>query len=341
MTTAVTIGNFDGVHVGHRALIDRARAAVRPGVGATGGTDKTGGEGGTEGEVVALAFHPSPLTRLRPHTAPAEIEPWELRVKRLLAAGAGRVEMLSPTPALLGMTPETFVDWLVETHRPTVLVEGADFRFGKGRAGTVQTLRSLAGARGVRVEVVGPVMVSLCDQSEAPASSSLVRWLLGHGRVRDAAFVLGRAHELPGVVVPGDRLGRTIGFPTVNLRTASMTPGDGVYAGKATLPDGREVPAAIHVGGRPAVGSDEFRVEAHLLEPAGGAWTPPAGMPESGWACTLRLIGRVRDVVPLDGLEALKAQIARDCVQVRRALTPMSRDVVMLPATSGRTRDHD
>jgi riboflavin kinase/FMN adenylyltransferase len=116
------------------------------------------------------------------------------------------------------------------------------------------------------------------------------------------------------VVVTGDRLGRTIGYPTANLRTESLCPGDGVYAGVAVLPDGLgEKVAAIHIGGRPAVGSAEHRVEAYLMAADGSAWRPGPAMPESGWACTLRLVGRVRDIVTVDGLEALVGQIGRDC----------------------------
>lgn len=309
---AITIGNFDAVHLGHRALIARARALAGPG-----------------GEVIALAFHPHPFVRLRPELAPPEIEPWETRVRRLTEAGADRVERLEPTPELLGMSPGDFVGRLAETHRPTHIVEGRDFHFGKGRAGTVGTLRELAGARGIAVEVVPPVVVTLRDQSEVVASSTLVRWLLARGRVRDAAYALGRAHELSGTVVTGDRLGRTIGFPTANLRTPCLCPAPGVYAGVAALPDGSEAIAAIHVGPRPAVGRDEHRVEAHLLDPAGGgggaggAWNPPPGLPESGWACTLRLIGYVRDIVHLDGLDALTAQIARDCERCRDIVSPL------------------
>jgi riboflavin kinase/FMN adenylyltransferase len=306
MDTAVTIGNFDGVHAGHRTLIDRARWLVGPG-----------------GRVVALAFDPHPLTRLRAELAPPPIEPWDTRVRRLMAAGVDAVERLEPTPKLLATTPAGFVDWLIDTHAPTHIVEGPDFHFGRGRAGTIETLRSLGAARGVRVEVVPPVVVSLRDQSEVTASSSLVRWLLAHGRVRDAAYVLGRPHELSGTVVQGDRLGRTIGFPTVNLETACLVPGDGVYAGIAHLPDGSTAIAAIHLGGRPAVNDDRPRVEAHLLDLADAAWTPPAGLPEYGWSCTLSLIGRVRDIARFDGLDALTAQIARDCDRARTIVTPV------------------
>lgn len=312
---AITIGNFDGVHLGHRALLSRARELVGP--------------GGGGGEVVAMAFHPHPFTRLRPELAPAEIEPWETRVRRLREGGADRVERLEPTPDLLGMSPAAFVDWLFDTHRPTHLVEGQDFHFGKGRAGSVATLAELGGGHGIAVEVVAPVVVALRDQSEVVASSTLARWLLGHGRVRDAAFVLGRAHELTGTVVPGDRLGRTIGFPTANLSTppSCLCPGDGVYAGIAVLPDGSEAIAAIHVGGRPAIDRAEHRVEAYLMNADGSRWNPPPppapGLPESGWSCTLRLVGRVRDIVRVNGLEALVGQITRDCARCVEIVGPL------------------
>lgn len=307
MSTAITIGNFDGVHAGHRALLARARDLVAH-----------------RGTVIAMAFDPHPLSRLRPEFAPPTLEPWDARASRLRQAGADRVERLDPTPDLLAMSPEAFVDWLIATHAPTHIVEGPDFHFGKGRAGTIETLRTLGAARSIHVEVVPPVIVSLRDQSEVLASSSLVRWLLAHGRVRDAAYALTRPHELAGTVVRGDRLGRTIGFPTINLDTACLVPGEGVYAGVADLPDGSTAIAAIHLGGRPAVGDATPRVEAHLLDAAGGPWTPPPGLPEYGWACTLRLIGRVRDVAPFDGLDALTAQIARDCDRAREIVTPVS-----------------
>lgn len=310
MSVAVCIGNFDGVHVGHRALIERARAVV-----------------GADGTVVALSFWPHPAAVLRAGTEPAAVEPWEVRVERLVEAGADLVERLEPSAELLGMSPGEFAGWLVERFGMQVVVEGPDFRFGKGRSGDVGTLAELGGAMGFGVEVVPPVVVTLRDQSEVAASSTLARWLIGHGRVRDAAFVLGRVHELRGEVVRGDQLGRTIGFPTANLRTAGLVPGDGVYAGAALVPDGaggvRAVLAAIHLGGRPVVNSAEARVEAYLMEADGGPWVPPGGMPEYGWACTLRVVGRVRDVVRLDGLEALKAQIARDCLEVRRMVPPV------------------
>jgi len=312
----ITIGNFDGVHAGHRALLAKARSLAGP---ADAG-----------GRVVALAFDPHPLSEIRPGDAPKPIEPWAIRCERLHRAGADEVERLEPTRELLGMSPESFVAWLVERHHPDHIVEGPDFCFGHKRSGDVDALSRLAGSLGVAVHVVPPVVVTLRDQSEVIASSSMVRWLLEHGRVRDAGYVLERPHELSGTIVPGDRIGRTIGFPTANLDTGSMRPAPGVYAAIA-IPDRSDpVSAAVHIGGRPSVGDPRPRVEAHMLGES-GPWMPPEGLPEAGWACTLRLIGRVRDVMKLDGLDALKSQIARDCARAREITQPQVRSPLRTP----------
>lgn len=323
-TRVITIGNFDGVHAGHRALLARARELVREsaGVGA-----------GVAGGVIAMAFDPHPLSRIRPEDAPKPIEPWPIRADRLMRAGADEVIRLEPTPERLSMTPASFVEWLIAEHEPSHLVEGPDFRFGHKRAGDVQALASLIKPLGVAVHVVPPVVVTLRDQSEVVASSSMVRWLLEQGRVRDAGFVLERPHELTGTVVTGDRIGRTIGFPTANLDTDCMRPAPGVYAAIAIPEHHAPVSAAVHIGGRPSVNDDRPRVEAHLLGES-GPWAPPPALPDSGWSCTLQLIGRVRDVMKLDGLDALKSQIARDCARAREMTQPLLRSPRRTPETA-------
>ncbi len=304
-TTAVTIGNFDGVHVGHAVLIRRCRARVGPG-----------------GKVVAQAFHPHPMSALDPARAPAPIEPFEVRARRLRGAGADEVVALSPTPELLSMSPQTFVDHVIDRYEPAVIVEGHDFHFGKHRAGTPTVLRELAGLRGVDVEIVPPVRVALTDQSVVTASSTMVRWLLGHGRVRDAGFVLGRPHELVGTVVRGERLGRTIGFPTANVATGSLLPGDGVYAAVAVLPDGRLLGAAVNVGSRPTVDGQDRRAEAHLIHVDGSAWDGTGLEQEYGWPITVRLMGWVRDQVRFASVDALGEQLGRDVGRVAATVEP-------------------
>lgn len=307
--TAITIGNFDGVHVGHAALVRAARRLAGP-----------------TGRVLALAFHPHPISRLRPRQAPALLSNFEQREAWLREAGADAVEPLEPTPELLSLDPESFVRSKIERYGlsrdSSWFVEGTDFHFGKGRAGTIATLQSLGTALGFGVEVVPPVEAALTDHLVVRASSSLVRWLVAQGRVRDASIVLGRPYEIRGRVARGDQRGRTIGFPTANIETGHLLPADGVYAGLATLPDGATLPAAVNIGTRPTFGGAGRRVEAHLMLPGAGAWAPPASHPDYDWPISLRLVSWIRDQVRFDSPARLTDQLARDCRRARDTLAP-------------------
>ena len=310
--TAVMIGNFDGVHLGHRALIEMSRSTL-----------------GVGGRLIALAFNPHPLERLNPGIAPSPIEPFPVRCDRLRAAGVDEVHALDPTPELLGQSPERFVDHVIDQYQPSLIVEGHDFHFGHRREGTPALLRELCQLRGVDAVIVGPVEVALTDQSIVTASSSITRWLLGNGRVRDAGFVLGRPHELLGMVVEGDRLGRTIGFRTANIATDSMLPRDGVYAGIVTMPCGTRVGGAINIGARPTVQGTQRRAEVHLIERDGSALQIPPSTPEYGWAIGAELIGWVRDEVRFDSIEVLKGQLERDVRRIAAMVDPMLSDAGM------------
>ncbi len=300
--TAITIGNFDGVHVGHAALLRRARELC--------------------GRVLALAFDPHPFALLRPEHTPARLTTFEHRADMLRERGADEVLRLEPTRELLDLSPEAFVDRFIAADRPgfgapSFVVEGVDFHFGKGRAGNVRVLAELGRTRGFRVEVVPPVEVALSDQLIARASSSLVRWLLSHGRVADAAIVLGRPYEHRGVVRRGDRRGRTIGFPTLNVECKTIPPGDAVYAATARLPDGREFAAAVNVGTRPTFQGAERRVEAHLLDCPADATGAIVGLAEYGWTVSLHFHAFLRDQVRFEGVSRLTAQLARDVARAR------------------------
>lgn len=300
--TAITIGTFDGVHVGHAALVRACRE-----------------EAGPAGRVVALAFDPHPASALRPGAVPARIMPFERKAHWLRAAGADEVVALVPEPALLDRTPEEFLAWLWREHAPAVVVEGEDFRFGRGAQGTIGTLRGFAEARGSRVRTVPGVAVDLSDQTVHRATSSLARAVVKHGRMEDARRVLGRPHELVGVVVPGDRVGRTIGVPTCNLRTQCLLPGDGVYAGVAELPGGERFAAAINVGARPTFAGSERRAEVHVIVPgAHGEWRPLPGVPEYDWRLRVEVLRFVRDQVRFASVSALREQIGRDIARARR-----------------------
>ncbi len=300
--SVLTIGVFDGVHMGHRRLVEAARR-IADGLG-------------EDARVVVLAFDPSPRAVLAPGAEPPRLTGFEQRADLLLDAGADEVLRLEPSTELLGLAPERFVDDVLMPLHPVAVVEGADFRFGVKRAGNVGTLAELGRSRGFGVQVVGPVEVSLGDQSVVTASSSMTRWLLSHGRVADAGRVLGRAYEMVGEVVKGDQRGRTIGFPTANLRFDTMPPGDGVYACVATLEDGRMVPAAVNVGERPTFDGVQRRVEAHLI-----GFTPQSDAPEYGWTLRLAFVSRLRDQVRFGGIDELTAQLARDVARANERLS--------------------
>jgi len=301
MKTALTIGNFDGVHLGHAGLVRRARHLA--------------GEGG---RVVAMTFEPHPAAVLRPEGAPTQIVPYARRIELLRACGADVVEAMDPRAGVLGRSAEDFVRGVVEKYAPAAFVEGPDFHFGKRRAGNVRVLAELGRAMGFEVDVVPPVEATLSDGTIVSASSSLVRWLVSHGRVSDAAAALGRAFDLFGEVVPGDRLGRRVGFPTANVRWGGqhLLPSDGVYAGSAILPTGEQVAAMINVGTRPTVSGSDRRVEAHLLRDA-ASWSPLPGLPEYGWPIVLRFERWLRDQVRFSGVPALVEQLGRDRLRVR------------------------
>lgn len=298
MGTAITIGNFDGVHRGHAALIARARDLVGP-----------------AGRVLALAFDPHPVSTLAPGCEPGRLTTFSRRADLLREAGADEVIRLEPTPEFLSHSPEQFVETLAAQHAPSVIVEGPDFHFGAERGGSIDTLRALGASRGFDVDVVTPVEVDLDDQTIVTASSTITRWLIGRGRVGDASRVLGRPYELEGTVVQGDRRGRTIGFPTANLQTPCLHPAEGIYAGRAVLPSGRRLPAAIHVGARPTFDAMAPTVEAYILD-----WVDPRKddvRDEYGWPLRLEVESWLRDQARFESVESLIEQIERDVERTR------------------------
>lgn len=318
----VTVGNFDGVHRGHQALVHAARAMADA----------------RNARVLALAFDPNPQEVLT-GAAPARLTTFDQRRELLLRAGADEVVQLVPTREFLAQSPETFFHSLRSEHGLVGIVEGPDFRFGKGRKGDIPLLRALCADAGAALEVVPPLDAPLTDHLLMPARSSSIRWLLEQGRVSDAACLLGRAYAMPGVVVRGDRRGRTIGFPTINLSSPVVPPADGVYAGWALLPNGRVLAAAISVGSKPTFDGNERAVEAYLFEPGtwlqarpdAPPWTPIPGLPEYGWGCTLEFHAFIRDQVRFASLGALLEQLARDC---RRVDDLLSRPRAFPPGSS-------
>lgn len=284
----MAIGNFDGLHRGHRRILEVGR--------------ELRGQGG--GELVVVTFEPHPLTVLRPEKAPPRLTPSELKREMLAELGVDRLIVLPPTRDLLDLSAENFWAILRDEVRVGHLVEGESFTFGKGRGGTIEKLREWSKDSGVALHVVGPVEVVLLDLMIAPASSSLVRWLLGNGRVREAAIVLGHAYTLEGKVVKGYQRGRTIGVPTANLDCGEqMTPGEGVYAGRCAV-DRKVYATAVSIGRMETFG-DQLRrqIEAHLIGFDGDLYDRTIRVEMLDWG---------REQRKYDGLERLMEQIGRD-----------------------------
>lgn len=294
--TAITIGAFDGVHVGHAALVRRARELAGP-----------------SGVVKALAFYPHPLTLLAPERAPALLTPLPEKERLLREMGVDELAVLAPSEELLSLPPEDFVGKIVREHAPRWIIEGGDFRFGSRRAGSVRTLRDLAPTHGYEVVSVPDVEIELADQSLVRASSTIARWLIANGRVSEARRVLGRPYRFFGTAVEGAKRGRQLGFRTANLAPENQTPAEGVYGATAILPGGSTRPAAVSVGTNPTFtdGGAPVSVEAHVLDWDGG------GAPEYGYPVALDFHEWIREQRVYSDPSALVDQIARDVAETR------------------------
>jgi len=318
-TSILSIGSFDGVHYGHQSLISAARSLAA--------TIASNSPGAAVPQVIALAFDPHPRTVLAPtvpgseSVAPARLSTFSQRERWLKQDGADAVELLTPTTELLGLEPEDFIAQLVERFNPVGIVEGPDFAFGKRRRGNLELLAALGQRHGFAVHVQPPAEVAMSDGTMTTASSTMCRWLITHGGIRDAAALLGRPYQITGTVVRGDRRGRTIGFPTANLDSPHLMPADGVYAAVATLPDGRRYGAAVNVGPRPTFPGAPRTVEPHLIGVTPGPGSTIDGLSEYGWMLTLDFIALLRKQVKFESLDALKARLAADVVAASASVT--------------------
>lgn len=288
------IGNFDGVHRGHRRLIKETIAFARK----------------LNGVPAALVFEPHPRRFFRPEDPPFLLTTPERREALLKEAGARKVLTLRFDAALASMTPEAFVrDVLVGQFDLSGVVTGTEFRFGKGRAGDAEGLKSLCEAAGVAVNLVEP---SLDGASGEKVSSSAVRAALREGDVRAAAVMLGRPWAASGVVLSGQRLGRTLGFPTANISLGELIePRRGVYAVMASF-DGRILPGVANFGRRPTVGSSAPLLETHIFDFDGELY---------GKTIDVALVDFIRDERKFAGLDELKRQIAADCRAARHLIS--------------------
>lgn len=296
-STVVTIGNFDGVHRGHRHVLRRAREVAT--------------EVRAE-RVVAVTFDPHPMAVLRPEHAPVALSTIEVRTALLADAGADDVLVIPFDREIAGWSPEEFIDRvLVSALGATAVVVGANFRFGHRAAGDVETLRRVGRDHGFRAEGIA------LDGGPQVWSSTYVRTCLAAGDVSGAAEALGRPFTVTGTVTPGDRRGRELGFPTANVPTSGTTavPADGVYAGWLRRTDAEEsLPAAISVGTNPTfAGERHRRVESYVLD--------RDDLELYGAQVEVTFVERIRGMVAFDGVEELVATIRDDVDRARAILT--------------------
>ena len=293
---AVTIGVFDGLHLGHRAILDRAldRARAR----------------GARCVVISFDPHPDVVLSRSGFHSPPPLTPQGEKRARIAALGVDAFQVLPFTRELASLEPEAFVDQhLVAPHAPFALVVGEGFALGRRRAGTVDRLREIGATRGFEVEAV-PLVV----MDGGPVSSTRIRALLAEGRVAEAARLLGRRYCIAGTVVTGDGRGRQLGFPTANLRLDEerTLPADGIYAVMARPGGDAEFhPAAMSIGMRPTFDGHVRTLEVHLLDWSGDL---------VGRALEVEFVDWLRPELRFENAGALIAAMDRDVAETRRRL---------------------
>jgi riboflavin kinase/FMN adenylyltransferase len=289
--TAVTIGVFDGVHIGHRQVIaDLISLAT---------------SSGTSPAIVT--FDPHPLSILAPERAPKMLTSVDQRIDQFRQLGVEIAGVLD-FPDIRHLLADQFCEEvLFRALRAKRVVVGADFRFGRDRGGDAMLLATEGKRLGFEVSVV-----DLFGSQDGVVSSTRIRQLLNDGRAEEAATLLGRPYELAGQVVEGDKRGRTIGFPTANIAIPPdrQLPGRGVYAGTARVGD-EVFAAAINVGTRPTFDGRGTTIEAYLLDFSGDLY---------GRFMAVNFGARLRDEERFDGVEALTKQIRLDVERVREVL---------------------
>jgi riboflavin kinase/FMN adenylyltransferase len=291
--SAVTIGKFDGVHLGHRGVIAQLTSLAA--------------DRGLEPVVVTFDRHP--LALLRPEVCPDALVSNAQRAALLAETAVAATVVLEFTRELSALEPAEFAERILRDALDTRLVlAGADFRFGHRGAGTIDTLRDLGQKLGFEIELLEDVRVD-----GERVSSTKIREHLAAGQVRDATALLGRFPRVRSTVVHGDAIGREIGFPTANLDPAmeGFLPADGVYAAWAWV-DGKRYGSAVSIGNNPTFdGIPARRTEAHLLDASVDAYGKPID---------LDFVEYIRPMVKFDGLDSLVAALSTDVERIRAVL---------------------
>ncbi|KQX17689.1 MULTISPECIES: bifunctional riboflavin kinase/FAD synthetase [unclassified Sphingomonas] len=288
----VALGNFDGFHRGHQAVVGAAVAHGR----ATGRP------------VLVASFDPHPVRFFRPDAPPFRLTLLDQRAALFAEAGADAMLVFRFDAALANVGAADFVtEWLIGRAGAAHVVTGEDFTFGKGRTGNVGVLAEIGAAHGLTAQAIGPV-----SDERGPISSSRIRDALIAGDPAEAARLLSRPFRIQGKVQHGDKLGRTIGFPTANIPLGRyLRPKYGIYAVRGLLPDGRVLQGAANLGIRPTFDPPKELLEAYFFDFAESLYDQ---------IVEIELIAYIRPEAKFDGLEALTAQMDRDCAEAKRIL---------------------
>lgn len=295
---ALTIGVYDGVHLGHQAVIEATqRTAERLGA-----------------KMALVTFEPHPAYVLRPESAPALLTDLDQKLDLLESCGVDAVVVMPFDEASSTETAEEFVERVVVgCLQARAVVVGGDFHFGKDRSGNVDLLSKLGAHHGFEVE--GVQLLPRPNGIDESVSSTAIRRALAGGEVRTAARLLGRYHEIRGSVVKGDRRGHTVGFPTANVAVPRhmAVSADAVYAGWYHRPDGSRWPSAINIGKRPTfyLNAEHSLLEAHLIGFEGDLY---------GEEARVELVELLRSEQRFDGMEALAVQLRRDVARAKELL---------------------
>lgn len=289
----VALGNFDGVHAGHQAVIGQAVAEARArGVPA-----------------LVATFDPHPVRHFKPETAPFRLTSLDQRQRYVAEAGADAMVVFAFGDRLANVTADDFVAaWLGGHLGVTGVVTGEDFTFGKGRGGNIATLQTLGAAAGITSTSVGPV----CD-ADSPISSSRIRTALQAGDCETATRLLTRPFAVQGPVIHGDKNGRKLGFPTANIDMGGyLRPRYGIYAVRGHLADGRVLNGAANLGIRPTFDPPKELLEPHFFDFSGDLY---------GQDIAVEFVSFLRAEAKFDSLDALMAQMAHDCDEARLRLS--------------------
>ena len=305
--SVLTIGNFDGVHIGHQQILSTAR--------------NTAAERRTQ--LVVMTFEPHPLSVLRPQQKPELLTSLALKKHLIAEAGADYLLLVKSTRELLSLSPDEFVERFISKGiQPSIVVEGGSFNFGSGRRGNAQTLQQMGKDKGFLVSVIEPKEIAPSAGQSLKVSSTVIRNMLKNGDVTDADAALARSYRLIGQIIPGRGKGKQLGFPTANMASSEqLVPAEGVYAGFVQIADSEKsvctttatLPAALSIGTTLTLGTDNpLLIEAHIL-------TGDVGDVHGKWLA-MDFVQIIRSQQKFDTEKQLAEQIEKDCKNAKEIL---------------------